>query len=1074
MFRLIFEQAAVGVAQIETATGRFRQVNQRYADIVGYSRQELEQLDFQTLTSPEDLPPDLENMRRLVTGELSDFAMEKRYRRKDGSIVWVHLTVSPLWAPGEQPEFHLAVVEDITARKLAEASLSERVDELAALNAVGRAVNESLALEQTKAAALNGMLDAVRPDLAFLFLREGERLILDDVQPSDARSRLGAIPEHRVGACICGLAVTRNEPQYAHDIGCDARCTWEECKRAGIRSFAALPLARGDEVFGVIGLASDADRDFGKQAGFLETLAGQVSVALQNARLHESTQRELADRQHAEANHARLTAMLENTTDLAGIATADGRMTYLNRAGRELVGWGVSESVADHVLGDVHPAWAMKIIESVGLPTAARSGHWKGETAIVHRDGREICVSQVLLAHHSPQGALEYFSTFMRDITDRKLAEEALRESEARLSLVFNNSHDMQLLVAVEPDGELRIVAANRRYFDTARKFGLALATQQIVGRTVECVFRDPFGVTGPQLDAKLRNYRQAISSRTPVHYEEDVETTAGHFFSEVTILPVFDDVGTCSYLLWTSHDITERKQSELALNDGRDRLRSIFRAAPTGIGVTVNRQFTEVNERVCEMTGYAQHELVGASARMLYLTDEDYEYVGVEKYRQIVERRTGTVETRWRRKDGSIIEVLLSSTPIDALEHAKGITFTALDITERKRAEAERERLQAQLTQAQKMESVGRLAGGVAHDFNNMLQSILGNASLALQDLPPGSPVRESLEEIQKSALRSADLTRQLLAFARKQPIAPRSLDLNDTIAGMLKMLRRLIGEDIELSWHPGTDLWPVRMDPTQVDQVLANLCINARDAIAGTGEVTIHSGNVTLGRAYAESHPGCMPGDYVMLTVSDTGHGIDGETRSHLFEPFFTTKEVGKGTGLGLATVFGIVQQNSGLIDVVSEPNHGTTFKLYFPRALETAVEPSPRRLGPLHGTETVLLVEDEEQVLSLGQRVLELYGYTVLSASTPKLALELAAACGGPIHLLLTDVVMPGMNGRALRELLRGPYPEMKCLFMSGYTADVIARHGELEEGVMFLQKPFTVDALAAKVRDVLNKP
>jgi signal transduction histidine kinase len=381
----------------------------------------------------------------------------------------------------------------------------------------------------------------------------------------------------------------------------------------------------------------------------------------------------------------------------------------------------------------------------------------------------------------------------------------------------------------------------------------------------------------------------------------------------------------------------------------------------------------------------------------------------------------------------------------------------------EREKAHAEREKLQAQLTQAQKMESVGRLAGGVAHDFNNMLQAILGNAALALEDLPPGSPARESLEEIEKSAQRSADLTRQLLAFARKQTIAPRVLDLNETVAGMLKMLRRLIGEDIELAWRPGAKLWPVKMDPSQIDQVLANLCVNARDAIGGVGQVIIETANTTFDDTYVDTHPEVAAGDYVLLAVSDTGKGMDAATRAHLFEPFFTTKEQGKGTGLGLATVFGIVKQNRGVISVYSEPGQGTTFKIYLPRAGAAAprVAPDAARQSP-RGVETVLLVEDEEQVLNLGRRLLELQGYTVLVATSPE----------GPIHLLITDVVMPGMNGRQLCERIHASRPELKCLYMSGYTADVIGHHGVLDAGVAFLQKPFTVRSLAEKVREVLG--
>jgi signal transduction histidine kinase/ActR/RegA family two-component response regulator len=392
-------------------------------------------------------------------------------------------------------------------------------------------------------------------------------------------------------------------------------------------------------------------------------------------------------------------------------------------------------------------------------------------------------------------------------------------------------------------------------------------------------------------------------------------------------------------------------------------------------------------------------------------------------------------------------------------------------EITERQRAEAEKEKLLEQLAQAQKMESVGRLAGGVAHDFNNMLQSILGNVALALDYSPPGTPVRENLDEIQKSAQRSAELTRQLLAFARKQTIQPKVLNLNDTVAGMLKMLHRLIGEDIQLVWRPGADLWPVKMDPSQIDQVLANLCVNARDAIAGVGKVSIETGNVTLDAAAAQSHPELVPGDYVLLSVSDNGQGMDAATRAHLFEPFFTTKAQGKGTGLGLATVFGAVSQSQGVINVDSKPGQGTTFKIFLPRAkaeVAAAAQESVHR--SLRGTETVLLVEDEEQILNLGRRILKQYGYTVLALPTPQAALAVAAEHAGPIHLLVTDVVMPGMNGKELRDRLISSNPKLKCLFMSGYTADVIADNGVLDDGVHFIQKPFTIESLVETVRSV----
>ncbi len=434
-----------------------------------------------------------------------------------------------------------------------------------------------------------------------------------------------------------------------------------------------------------------------------------------------------------------------------------------------------------------------------------------------------------------------------------------------------------------------------------------------------------------------------------------------------------------------------------------------------------------------------------------------------------------GRLLFEWKARrplDGSLFDVEVGSRPT-RWKNQPMVVALVRDITKRKQAEAERDKLQALLTQAQKMESIGRLAGGVAHDFNNMLQAILGNAALALDGLPLDHPSCEYLEEIEKSAKRSADLTHQLLAFARKQTIQPKILDLNDTVAGMLKMLRRLIGEDIDLAWMPGADLWTINIDPAQVDQILANLCVNARDAIDTSGKVVIKTDNVTLDELSVFGHPDCLPGDYVLLAVTDTGHGMSEETRSHLFEPFFTTKEVGKGTGLGLATVFGIVKQNGGLIRVLTEVGQGTTFNVYLPRAAAplpsaelTAAERSVR------GTETVLVVEDEDQILALGRRILTQQGYTVLAAATPMAALAAVTQYTGPIHLLVTDVVMPGMNGKELKERLRLRYPGLKTLFMSGYTADVIAHHGVLEQGVEFIQKPFTNRALAEKVREVLD--
>jgi CheY-like chemotaxis protein len=372
-------------------------------------------------------------------------------------------------------------------------------------------------------------------------------------------------------------------------------------------------------------------------------------------------------------------------------------------------------------------------------------------------------------------------------------------------------------------------------------------------------------------------------------------------------------------------------------------------------------------------------------------------------------------------------------------------------------------------------MDAVGRLAGGVAHDFNNMLTIILGHAEQALQNIDPSDPLYDDLEEIQNAGKRSADLTRQLLAFARKQTILPKMLDLNNIVKGMLKMLRRLIGEDIAISWNPGNDLRQVKIDPSQIDQILTNLCINARDAISDVGKVTIETANIVFDEAYCADHAGFAPGEYVMLAVSDNGCGMDKETLINIFEPFFTTKEMGKGTGMGLSMVYGIVKQNNGFINIYSDPGFGTAVKIFLP-CYEGKTDHAELK-GPSEavkgGLETIMLVEDELEILKLTKTTLERLGYTVLPANSPGEAIRLANEYAGQIDLLITDVVMPEMNGRDLAKNLLSLYPDIKRLFMSGYTAEVINHSGVLDERVYFIQKPFSVKELDAKVREAMEK-
>jgi PAS domain S-box-containing protein len=522
------------------------------------------------------------------------------------------------------------------------------------------------------------------------------------------------------------------------------------------------------------------------------------------------------------------------------------------------------------------------------------------------------------------------------------------------------------------------------------------------------------------------------------------------------------------------------RERMEAAIRESEEKFRAAFEGSHDAITLTTREgKVLDCNQRALEVYGLESkdgflHRRPADFSPPFQPDGRSSREVAREKIDQVMSEG-GFSRFEWlhQRANGETFpaEIILTSYQLGG---ETVLQATIRDIIERKRAEEEREKLQAQLLQAQKMESVGRLAGGVAHDFNNMLGVIIGNAELAMLEMGPNGPVYQNLQQIFKTAQRSAGLVRQLLGFARKQTVSPKVLDLNDTVSGMLKMLHRLIGEDIDLVWIPGHGLWAVKIDPSQIDQILANLMVNARDAIAGVGKVTIETKNAVTDEAYCAENRGFVPGEYVMLSINDNGCGMDKEILEHLFEPFFTTKELGKGTGLGLATVYGIVKQNDGFINVYSKPGEGTTFKIYIPRFGPEAVEVSkgrPKETVP-RGTETVLLVEDDEAILHTAQSMLERLGYTVLSARSVTRAIGLAEAHAGEIDLLITDVVMPEMNGRDLARRLGHTRPGMRTLFMSGYAANVIAHRGVLDQGMQFIQKPFSIKGLAVSIRGALD--
>ena len=518
---------------------------------------------------------------------------------------------------------------------------------------------------------------------------------------------------------------------------------------------------------------------------------------------------------------------------------------------------------------------------------------------------------------------------------------------------------------------------------------------------------------------------------------------------------------------------MTQRKNSGGSANHGALNLLQELSSAVEQAGdcvVICDRDGTikYVNSAFEKLTGYSREEAIGKTPRLIK-SGEHAESFYAELWKIILSGRVFRSVFINRKKNGV---VYYEDKTISPLKDSEGNITAFVSVG---RDNTERRTLEERLRQAQKMEAVGRLAGGVAHDFNNLLMVIRGYTELLLGRLDPSTPLRRNIEEIQKAADRATSLTRQLLAFSRQQVLEPKVLDLNAVVAGVEKMLRRLIGEDIEVVTALASELGQVKVDPSQIEQIILNLAVNARDAMPQGGALTIETANVELAEAYARQHTSVQPGSYVLLAISDTGCGMDAGTQARIFEPFFTTKEKGKGTGLGLATVYGIVKQSGGYIWVYSEPGHGTTFKIYLPRVAEaTPVQEVGQAFSPPPaGSETILLVEDEDGVRKLGREFLESTGYTVLEAQNGAEAIQVANRHMGLIHLMVTDVVMPQMSGRELAHRLAPVRPEMKVLYMSGYTDNAVVRRGILDRGTAFLQKPFPLSGLARKVREVLEE-
>ena len=723
----------------------------------------------------------------------------------------------------------------------------------------------------------------------------------------------------------------------------------------------------------------------------------------------------------------------------------ESRIVLWPRGAEKLYGFKAREAlgIVSHDLFHTQFPEPLEMIEKKLFGT----GMWEGELTHRTRDGRTIVVSSAWVLHRDSQGRPVRILETNIDITARKRVEERLREYER----VVEGLEEMILVV----DREYRYVIANRTFLNYR-----GMEKEQVVGRSVqEILSQEAFAVVKNKLDecfqGKVVTYE--LTNNYPKLGERDLL---------VTYFPIEgpNGVDRAACIL---QDITKRKRAEEALRRSEQLFSKAFRSSPLAVTISTEAEgrYLDVNGAFLQMIGYKRRDVIGRTGLELrFWTEPSHR---IEMLRQLAERgRVTGLRTQFRTSTGEIREADVSAELIE-LDGQKCMLAITRDITETLR-------LEAQFRQAQKMEAVGRLAGGVAHDLNNILGVIIGYGDLSRSLIAPESPVNRHLEQIKKASNRAVTLTQQLLAFSRQQVVFPRILDVNEVVQDLASMLRRMVGEDVAITFQPTTPIGSINADPGQVEQVLMNLVVNARDAMPSGGKIIIETGHAELDEHFASHNPGSRTGQYVVLTVTDTGCGMDENIKSQIFEPFFTTKGVGEGTGLGLSTVYGIVKQSGSYIWVYSSPGKGTTFKIYFPRVAERAEEIAPPReeAEPLGGSETILVVEDDESLRELVVRMLQDAGYRVIEADDAETALDILQVSKLGIDLLLTDVIMPGKTGGELLEQAKVVSPTLRSLFMSGYAGDLVALRGGLMPEAAFLEKPFTRTSLLRKVYSILH--
>jgi two-component system cell cycle sensor histidine kinase/response regulator CckA len=1118
-YRTILENIEDGYFEVDTA-GNFTFFNDSLCRALGYSKEEMMGMNNRQYMDKETAKKIYQMFNRVYTTGEPYKAYDWEIIRKDGTKRINESSVSLMRnAKGERIGFR-GVSRDITERKQAEEALrsSEEeakrlVQENATVAEIGRIISSSLNIDE----GYERFAEEVRKLIPF------DRIAIRTINPKDNTTTTAYIsgvdvPGRQLGStvplfgtvieeCIRTQSSLLFQPESMDEVVTRFPHLLPTFK-AGLRSMIFVPLISKDQVIGVLSLqATEPKAHTEGDLRLAERVGYQIAGAIANAQLfseHNRTEEALRESERKFRDLYDKAPLGYHEYNLEGI------ITNVNHTDLEMLGY-----TAEEMIGQ--PIWKLNVNEEtvreqVMAKLAGTLPPGKELERIYRRkDGTTfpVLIEDRLILDE--KGRIKGIRCTIQDITERKRAEEeVLRQS----AILEGMNKILRETLMSQTDEEVAQVCLSVAEELTGSKFGF-IGELNKAGCFNTIALSDPGwdSCRMPKSDAAvmirdmeirgiwgrvIKNERSLIVN-DPASHHDRVGTPEGHppltSFLGVPMKQAGRTIGMIALankesgynladqqsvetLSTASVEALNRKRAEEALRKSEEKFQKLFNEAPVGyMELNIQGCITQVNRTELAMLGYTAEEMLGQPLWKFVVEEEVSRQTVTAKLSGSMQEPWEAIERTYKRKGGTTLTVLIKDTLTRDLEgKAIGIRSTIQDITELKRIEKEMASLEAQLRQSQKIEAIGRLAGGIAHDFNNLLTVIKGYSQLLLIEIKEGDPLRGSLDEIKKAADRAANLTHQVLAFSRRQILEMRVLDLNSLLRDLDKMFHRLIGEDIELVYLLSDDLGKVKTDPGQIEQVILNLAVNARDAMPSGGKLTIETANVVLDEAYARGHVGVNPGLYVMLSVSDTGYGMSPEVKEHLFEPFFTTKEKGKGTGLGLSTVYGIVKQSEGEIWVYSEPGQGTTFKIYLPRVDEAPKEWKEKAIGkefPL-GSETILVVEDELQVRGLAVRVLQGQGYMVLEASNGEEALRVVQEHAGEnIHLLLTDVVMPHMGGKELADQLKILHPDIKVLYTSGYTDNAIVNHGILEPGTNFLQKPFSPEALAQKVREVLDR-